>query len=105
MRSRGASPRLGELHAASMPRSPQRGTTNEGGVGSQTGRSQPIPALPSEKQQQKAIKTIRALLLLLEPEVEKNPLNTSVHSSAKFSYFYVLQVRGETRQMAAQSFH
>lgn len=45
-----------------------------GGVGSQTGRSQPIPALLSEKQQQqKAIEIIRALLLLLEPEVEKNP--------------------------------
>lgn len=76
-------------------------------VVSQTGRSQPIPALLREKQQQKAIKTIRALFLLLEPKVgnkkKETTLNAPLHSSAKFSYFYVLQVRGETRQMAAQS--
>lgn len=39
--------------------------------GSQRGRSQPIPALSREKQQQKATKTIWALFLLLEPKVGK----------------------------------
>lgn len=52
-------------HAAFPPRSPQRGSTNGG---PQAGRSQPIPAFPSEKQQM-AVKTNRIFVSLHEPKI------------------------------------
>lgn len=86
--------RASPIHAAFPPRTPQRGTTNGG---SQAGRSQPIPASPSENQQM-ATKTNPTLVLLLEPKVETK--SSIFLCRVLLNSLFILCPAGEVRDMA-----